>query len=101
MYQNAVLHIREDPGHLPIGVFLDLLRVVVLLGGVAVELLLAVGGHPAVGGDTLSAAVPGAAGGGGLGGGDDAHPAFQYCLFHGDLLAYLKWTVMVPSAMVI
>ena len=42
--------VREDPGHLPIGVFLDLLRVVVLLGGVAVELLLAVGGHPAVGG---------------------------------------------------
>ena len=93
--------IREDSSHLPIGIFLDFLRVIVLLGGVAALLLLAVGGHPAVGGDTLSAAVPGAAGGGGLGGGDDAHPAFQYCLFHGDLLAYLKWTVMVPSAMVI
>ena len=43
--------VRENPGHGPLRIRHDLIRVVVLLGLVAGELLLVVGGYPAVGGD--------------------------------------------------
>jgi len=74
--------VRKNTSHLPIGVLLDFLRVIILLGGVTVELFLAVGGYPAVGGDPLFTAVPGAADGGHrLGGGNDTDPPL-YSLFH-------------------
>ena len=87
---RALLHtgsgqalVSEDPCHLPVWSLLNFLRVVGLLSGVAVELLLAVGGHPAVGRHPLLAVSAGDGGAGLQGGGDHPHPALQRSLFHG------------------
>ena len=75
--------IREDAGQLPVRVVLDLMGVVLLLGLIAGELLLAVGADPAVGGHPLMA-LPGASASpcwGTFCGGDNPNPAF-HSLFH-------------------
>ena len=75
--------IGKNTGHFPIGVLIDLLGVVGFLGGVAGELLLAVGGYPAVGGHPLAAARGPSGGRSLFCGGDDVYPPLLLCcLFH-------------------
>ena len=73
--------VSENSGKFPIGVLSDFLGVILLLRGVAGELLLAVGGDPAVSGHPQ---LP-AGGASGwrflLGGGDETYSLFSYSLY--------------------
>ena len=74
--------VSKNSGKFPIRVLSDLLGVILLLGGVAGELLLVVGGDPAVSGHPQ---LPPRGAPGGcflLGGGDETYSFFSYSLFH-------------------